>query len=571
MKQILLLWIYCGTVSFVNSVHFLGGTITYRPVNESATGSPVAILITQTYSWTYTNMKCVASETLDCISSCGSTSAGYSAIGILPRCTDFSTVGDISVGQRTDIVYLYENDDFLVAFQDTAWRDLKTNPSAAWSIAARIKIEKRADNGLYNNAPVTTMMSPINIPRNVPTVIHVPVGDADGDNLRCRWSTKSGSVDECGDVCPPGSLPSGTLIFPNCTIIITGTITDAWYAVTLMVEDFTSASSTTPLSSVPVQFLVHVVAPPTCSTPPEIIGIPEEQECIAVGLGQTYQSRIYAVNYCPSPVVIEDISTLSFAGMVKGNLVKVNSSLYYKSLTWSPTSAQLGYQVMCTMAIDSKDSQSAQYCFKFFVSDKPICSCPGEPCRSTTTTTTTTSATSTTATTQTTTTSTSTSSTSATTTSTTSSTSATSTTSITSSTSTSSTSSSTSTTSTTSTTSSTSTSFTSSSTSTTTTTSTTSATSTTSTSTTSTTGTTTQQLNKNDWPWLETILSILTFIAVVIYCFCCCRYCHALGNRLYGFEKQGNHEKYLIDRCVDPNCDYSHIPISVDQSSLSCW
>ena len=105
-------------------------------------------------------------------------------------------------------------------------------------------------------------------------------------------------------------------------------------------------------------------------------------------------------------MTIDDIATLSFSGMIQSNLDAVNSSLYYKNLTWIPTVAQLGYQVMCAMAFDrykhflddltrkshysskcsSQNAQSSQYCFTFYVSVVPICSCPGEPCITTTTT-----------------------------------------------------------------------------------------------------------------------------------------------------------------------------------------
>ncbi|CAF4312553.1 unnamed protein product, partial [Adineta steineri] len=283
----------------------------------------------QTYSWTYSDMKCsngliaangnipdyagVSSDKLACITNCGTGSAGYSNIGVLPRCTDYSNVGDTSIGQRVDTVYLNANDDFSVAFQDDAWRSLTTASSAAWSISTRINTMLRPDNGLYNNAPVATMMSPINIPVNKPTVINVPVADADGDTLRCRWSTKSNGVNECADVCPPGSLPSGTVIYPNCTIIITGTHYDDWFAVTLMVEDFITPTSTTPLSSVPVQFLVHVVAAPTCTTPPEIVGVPTEQSCTTVIVNEPYTSQILAIDNCAPSVTISDIAALSFA------------------------------------------------------------------------------------------------------------------------------------------------------------------------------------------------------------------------------------------------------------------
>ena len=51
-------------------------------------------------------------------------------------------------------------------------------------------------------------------------------------------------------------------------------------------------------------------------------------------------------------VTMDDIATLSFAGMIKSDVTKLNSTIYYKNITWTPTSDQLGYQVMCAMAFD---------------------------------------------------------------------------------------------------------------------------------------------------------------------------------------------------------------------------
>jgi hypothetical protein len=237
----------------INAFHFLGGTISWRPLNASATGTPVAIVITQTYSWTYSRITCTVADiaasnpipvgiysnllslTLNCISNCGTGSGGYVAPNILPRCTDISAPVGTAVGQRSDIVYLQVGADFSAAFQQNAWRPLTTATSAPWSISTHLKVIPRSDTGLFNNAPVATMMSPINIPQNQPLAIHVPVADADGDTTRCRWSTSSNGVDECGGVCPPGSLPPNTVILPNCTIIITGQNIGDWFAVTLMV------------------------------------------------------------------------------------------------------------------------------------------------------------------------------------------------------------------------------------------------------------------------------------------------------------------------------------------------
>ena len=249
--------LFFGLISIVSGVHFLGGTITWHPVNTSATGTYIDIVVTQTYSWTYSIITCTTAmiaghqlippsgysylsppgQTLDCISNCATGSTGYVAPSIVPYCTDISAPVGTTVGQRTDIVSLKVGDDFSAAFQQQAWRSLATAGSAAWSISTRFIIESRSDTGLYNNAPVATMMSPINIPVNQPTVINVPVADADGDITRCRWSTASNGVDECGGVCPMGSLPPNTLIFPNCTIIITGQTIGDWFAVTLMVSN----------------------------------------------------------------------------------------------------------------------------------------------------------------------------------------------------------------------------------------------------------------------------------------------------------------------------------------------
>ena len=50
------------------------------------------------------------------------------------------------------------------------------------------------------------------------------------------------AVDECGDICYPGSLPNGTELSPNCTLTFTGTKANTWYGVSLQV----TKSSPTP-------------------------------------------------------------------------------------------------------------------------------------------------------------------------------------------------------------------------------------------------------------------------------------------------------------------------------------
>jgi hypothetical protein len=101
--------------------------------------------------------------------------------------------------------------------------------------------------------------------------------------------------------------------------------------------------STTPLSSVPVQFLIQVVGSSTCGIPPKTIGTPEENSCTAVIVGQTFESTLIATTDCNSSTTIVDIATLSFAYMDKGTIVAQNPSTYIKTLSWIPSSTQVGY------------------------------------------------------------------------------------------------------------------------------------------------------------------------------------------------------------------------------------
>jgi hypothetical protein len=103
-----------------------------------------------------------------------------------------------------------------------------------------------------------------------------------------------------------------------------------------------TSSSTTPLSSVPVQFIVKVIAPSSCSTLPEAILV--GQSCTTVTVNETFTTPV-----------------LSFSGMVQSSVNKLNSLIYYKTLTWTPTIDQLGYQVMCAIALDRFLTHAKQY------------------------------------------------------------------------------------------------------------------------------------------------------------------------------------------------------------------
>ncbi|CAM4935904.1 unnamed protein product [Rotaria socialis] len=271
---------------------------------------------------------------------------GLGTISSTSYCTDVSVSNGITIGQRLNTVYVPSGSDVSLSFRGGSWGAL-TAGGSTYSILTYINLVSRMDNGKYNNAPVSTVMSRINIKVNETTSIIIPVSDADGDNLRCRWATSSNGVDEWDTVCPPSSLPTNTMIYSNCTILITG-----------QVEDFLNASSMTPLSSVPAQFLVKVIAASSCVYQPEVLLLADS--CTPLKVNQTLTSTLLAINNCGTIVTIIDISTI-----------------YYKNLTWKPTTNQIGYQVMCAIALDSQNSQSLQYCFTFYVTENGENTCPG--------------------------------------------------------------------------------------------------------------------------------------------------------------------------------------------------
>ncbi|CAF1097116.1 unnamed protein product [Adineta ricciae] len=365
-----------------NGSHFLGGIISWRVQNSSTNTSLIGVLITQTYSWTYVPGRCDnnaivtnqsvsgAIGTLTCSPTCP---PGCSGISAVPICIDLSILSGIAVGQRSDIVYIPEGSIFSVLYANSAWGTLSLG-GTTWSIASRINLVRRSDNNMFNNAPVATIISPVNIGVNQKTWITVSVSDADGDAVRCRWAGVVNGVDECSSVCSPSSLPPNSIMYSNCTLEITGPAIGNKYAVALMVEDFINSTSTTPLSSVPVQYLVSVVGPASCLVLPEITF--SGSSCTLIKVNDTFYGSIFGINHCSSNVTILDISTLSFPGVIQGPLTALNSTIYYKALQWTPTMQQLGFQGMCAIALNSEKSQSPQYCFTFYVTENGTSTCP---------------------------------------------------------------------------------------------------------------------------------------------------------------------------------------------------
>jgi hypothetical protein len=164
----------------IEASHFCGGTITWKPINNNITANnTVFIMITQTYSWTLSQVSCnssmIATQSppidlgtkagsgadLMCNASC-STSGGYVGheVPITGYCTDFSDALNLTVSQRSDIVNLTFGAHFTATFgTDGGLQALALGSSTGWSLSCIIDLHVRSDNGLINTAPVATCIS----------------------------------------------------------------------------------------------------------------------------------------------------------------------------------------------------------------------------------------------------------------------------------------------------------------------------------------------------------------------------------------------------------------------------
>ncbi len=162
---------------------------------------------------------------------------------------------------------------------------------------------------------------------------------------------------------------TGSQLLSNCSLIMTPTVSQVYYAAAIMVEDFySSASIVTPLSSTPVQFLIFIYDSPTgCSTLPIITGPYSDQSCLDVKVGIPFSFTVTAQISCPG-TTITDFITVSPIGLIKASSVTtVSSTVYSVSLNWIPSLLQVGPHVFCIAAIATYNIQSKQVCLKFMV------------------------------------------------------------------------------------------------------------------------------------------------------------------------------------------------------------
>ncbi|CAF3818877.1 unnamed protein product, partial [Rotaria sordida] len=187
-------------VSIIHTSHFRGGTITWRPLNNTPSGSTVDIQIRQRYSWRRSSVACtdttIANRVLigdntavNCVTG---TCSSWSSMTTNTYCTDYSGGLDVSSGEKYVTKTITLGIPFSIAFVSSAWfANLVIGANSGWNIVNRINTVIRPD-GYINASPVATTLPVIYKAINQQHVHIVQISDFDGgDILKCRWSTSS--------------------------------------------------------------------------------------------------------------------------------------------------------------------------------------------------------------------------------------------------------------------------------------------------------------------------------------------------------------------------------------------
>ena len=303
----------------------------------------------------------VASDTLltgqgslTCLSGCSGTVSTMAY-----KCTDFSISENWSYGENR-VLYTFPSEPVLIiGFTGCCW----ISPfDRSWRISSTFSVKPRNDTGVINSTPRAITSPVIRVQEGCNHTIAIPVTDPDNDIIRCRWAGSS----ECGGIC--GRIPGAILNQDSCTITYEANKGTGYKAVALMIEDFTISSST-PFSSVALQFLVYVFnSDQPCSTSPMFIPPTIRQDsCIAIQAGETFSTKLIADSHS-SDVSVSEIETVSPSGLVKGDVTQIGgSNAYYVNISWTPNAEQQNQtHLFCYTAINSDGLGSEQTCIRFY-------------------------------------------------------------------------------------------------------------------------------------------------------------------------------------------------------------
>lgn len=115
-------------------------------------------------------------------------------------CIAFSVINNWSLGENRFRFNVTKTSDYQVLFTQISWRPLVVNTigyaNSDWQIRLKINTTLRSDINAINHSPITLVPPVVQLRTGLIYFLELPIYDADGDTVRCRWSNFSRG--ECG-------------------------------------------------------------------------------------------------------------------------------------------------------------------------------------------------------------------------------------------------------------------------------------------------------------------------------------------------------------------------------------
>lgn len=177
MLNIIVFTFIISHLPLVQSEYFLGGTISWKPMNNTDTSSVIPVMFTQSYQWSAAQTACNQSriynlpsvpsdnDTFDCVSNatlCG----GFLPLDTKGYCIDASISLDSRSTQISNVENITADSSFCVAFQSAYWGSIRSplcnfscnSVTSQWSIGSCVNLTMRSE-GFINTPPVAAVIS----------------------------------------------------------------------------------------------------------------------------------------------------------------------------------------------------------------------------------------------------------------------------------------------------------------------------------------------------------------------------------------------------------------------------
>jgi hypothetical protein len=284
---------------------------------------------------------------------------------VATTCTAANSIEDYSVSEGRYNILAPLNKRFRVLFASANWFILLTG-GGGWSVCTEINTYKRL-NGRYNQAPIVTMLPIMRLRQNRTYYIKINVADNDFDRYTCIWSN---TTQECDGICRSIlSLPTSTYLNETSCVLRIIPPTVGYYALAVTVLDFENDTNTTPLSRVPIQFVLRIWSSSiACSLPPIYIGDAPADQCIFVEPGQVLTIYIRIRVQCPNATLANVIGVYPI-GFTQSSTITdpYDSTVNLFKVFYTANANQVGQNLFCFAGVDSIGNQGDSTCLRLTV------------------------------------------------------------------------------------------------------------------------------------------------------------------------------------------------------------